>query len=317
MQAIEEISEQASREWSIEKALEKMRTDWQELTFELAEWKATGTHILRGGPLDEAQTLLDDHIIKSRAMSASPFAKPFAAEIMPWVTRLTRLNAILEQWLTCQVNVTLPCTSCTVTAPRYLLQAAVQHSLTLLKPEDDSVNNRMVLYCSASPKLMHVSVSQGDGACCWAGALNTISPISPIMALRSAVVVESLCAFLQGKWLYLEPIFSSEEIMKQIPKEGSAFRQMDATWRNIMAAVKLNPAIIEVLNLSAQWQMQLWNNGMSTSQSACQLCYILCSTSQTLPDPLLLLDTSSWWHISSCMQHTIALRNTTTLCAAQ
>lgn len=104
VQAIEEISEQASREWSIEKALDKMHTDWQELNFELAEWKATGTHILRGGPLDEAQTLLDDHIIKSRAISASPFAKPFAADIMPWMTRLTRLNAILEQWLTCQVQ---------------------------------------------------------------------------------------------------------------------------------------------------------------------------------------------------------------------
>ena len=103
LQAIEDISEQASREWSIEKALDKMHADWQDLNFELAEWKATGTHILRGGPLDEAQTLLDDHIIKSRAMSASPFAKPFAAEIGPWVARLTRLSAILEQWLTCQV----------------------------------------------------------------------------------------------------------------------------------------------------------------------------------------------------------------------
>lgn len=51
---------------------------------------------------------------------------------------------------------------------------------------------------------------------------------------------------VQGKWLYLEPIFSSEEIMKQIPKEGSAFRQMDATWRNIMAAIKLQPLIIQV-----------------------------------------------------------------------
>lgn len=34
--------------------------------------------------------------------------------------------------------------------------------------------------------------------------------------------------------------------MKQIPKEGSAFRQMDATWRNIMAAIKLQPLIIQV-----------------------------------------------------------------------
>ena len=48
LQAIEEISEQASREWSVEKALDKMHADWQDLTFELAEWKSTGTHILRG-----------------------------------------------------------------------------------------------------------------------------------------------------------------------------------------------------------------------------------------------------------------------------
>ena len=41
-QAIEEISEHASREWSIEKALDKMHADWAELSFELAEWKATG-----------------------------------------------------------------------------------------------------------------------------------------------------------------------------------------------------------------------------------------------------------------------------------
>jgi hypothetical protein len=38
----------------------------------------------------------------------------------------------------------------------------------------------------------------------------------------------------QGKWLYLEPIFSADEIMKQIPREGSAFRNMDASWRNIL-----------------------------------------------------------------------------------
>jgi dynein heavy chain len=41
----------------------------------------------------------------------------------------------------------------------------------------------------------------------------------------------------QGKWLYLEPIFSADEIMKQIPREGSAFRLMDASWRRIVAQV--------------------------------------------------------------------------------
>jgi hypothetical protein len=47
----------------------------------------------------------------------------------------------------------------------------------------------------------------------------------------------------QGKWLYLEPIFGAEEIMKQIPKEGSAFRSMDASWRRIMAQVQPSSAV--------------------------------------------------------------------------
>ena len=39
---ITEISDSASREWSIEKALDKMMADWQGLAFELGPWKETG-----------------------------------------------------------------------------------------------------------------------------------------------------------------------------------------------------------------------------------------------------------------------------------
>lgn len=53
-------------------------------------------------------------------------------------------------------------------------------------------------------------------------------------ALQSMLDEWLLC---QGKWLYLEPIFSAEEIMKQIPTEGAAFRAMDRTWRDIMQKV--------------------------------------------------------------------------------
>ena len=48
----------------------------------------------------------------------------------------------------------------------------------------------------------------------------------------------------QSKWLYLEPIFGSEEIMKQIPKEGAAFKNMDATWRRIIEDIRAKPAAI-------------------------------------------------------------------------
>lgn len=39
---ITELSDTASREWSIEKALDKMMTDWEGLAFELGPWKETG-----------------------------------------------------------------------------------------------------------------------------------------------------------------------------------------------------------------------------------------------------------------------------------
>lgn len=43
-----------------------MMADWDGLMFELGPWKETGTFILKGGPVDEAQGLLDDHIVKSQ-----------------------------------------------------------------------------------------------------------------------------------------------------------------------------------------------------------------------------------------------------------
>lgn len=49
--------------------------------------------------------------------------------------------------------------------------------------------------------------------------------------------------------MYLEPIFGAEEIMKQIPREGSAFRAMDASWRSIMAKVIDDPLMMAVADL--------------------------------------------------------------------
>lgn len=51
---------------------------------------------------------------------------------------------------------------------------------------------------------------------------------------------------LQRQWLYLEPIFASEDITTQLPMETKRFEQVDRTWRRTMQMVKEMPHIIRI-----------------------------------------------------------------------
>jgi dynein heavy chain len=57
-------------------------------------------------------------------------------------------------------------------------------------------------------------------------------------------VVEAWMA-CQRSWLYLEPIFSSDDIVTQLPVESKRFITMDRSWRRIMSNAKQRPGAVE------------------------------------------------------------------------
>lgn len=51
----------------------------------------------------------------------------------------------------------------------------------------------------------------------------------------------------QKTWMYLEPIFASDDIHKQMPQEGSWFRDVDTLWKITMEAIDNDPGIIDLI----------------------------------------------------------------------
>ncbi|XP_056631499.1 dynein axonemal heavy chain 1-like [Diorhabda sublineata] len=60
----------------------------------------------------------------------------------------------------------------------------------------------------------------------------------------TALVIEEWMD-VQKQWMYLEPIFTSEDITKQLPVESKKYNSMERTWKRIMRSALDCPQIIE------------------------------------------------------------------------
>jgi dynein heavy chain len=85
---LNDIAMLASKEYALEQALTKMKSDWQPITFNFVPYKTTNLHILAS--FDDIEMLLGDHIVKTATMKNSPLIAIFQQDLNQWNMELVK-----------------------------------------------------------------------------------------------------------------------------------------------------------------------------------------------------------------------------------
>jgi len=101
---ITDISELASKEYSLEKSLQRMRSEWEKQEFVVILKPDTDIKLLAGNRLEEMQLLLDEHIVTAQQIRANPFVAPMEEEAIEWEKKLLTLRGVIEKWIIVQMD---------------------------------------------------------------------------------------------------------------------------------------------------------------------------------------------------------------------
>ena len=101
---ITDVSDLASKEYSLEKSLNKMQEEWKKQEFVVVIKKETDIKLLSGTRLEEMQMMLDEHIVTAQQIRANPFVKPMEEEANNWEKKLITLRNILDRWIKVQMD---------------------------------------------------------------------------------------------------------------------------------------------------------------------------------------------------------------------
>ena len=94
-----QVAESAAKEYTIEQTLDKMEVDWEPFNLDVRDYRG-GTGILAG--FDEINTVLDEQVTMTQAMSFSAFKGPFEERIDTWNHKLMVVSEVLDNWLKVQ-----------------------------------------------------------------------------------------------------------------------------------------------------------------------------------------------------------------------
>lgn len=89
---LNELTNLAGKEYSIEQAFKKMKRDWMKVNFSLVPYNSS--YILAS--FEDIQSMLDDHMAKTTTMKNSSFIVPFEEEVYIWFDQLAKMKSILE-----------------------------------------------------------------------------------------------------------------------------------------------------------------------------------------------------------------------------